>query len=59
MCYVGPLARTISLHDEIGQMKDISDYVSNFIASDWMMGRWRSAEKELVIKELSEKADGM
>ena len=56
---LGPLARTISLHDEAGQMKDISDYVSNFVFSDWMMGRWRSAEKELVVKELSKKADGM
>ena len=54
-----PLARTISLHDEIGQMKDICDYVGNFISSDRMMGRWRSTEKELVVKELSEKADGM
>ena len=56
---LGPLALTISLHDEFGQMKDISDYVSNFVSSDRMMGRWRSAEKELVVKELSKKADGM
>jgi hypothetical protein len=54
-----PLACTLSLHDETGQMKDISDYVSNFVSSDRMMGRWRSAEKELVVKELSEKVDGM
>ena len=56
---LGPLARTISLHDEIGQMKDISDYVSNFVSSDRMIRRWRSTEKELVVKELSKKADGM
>ena len=54
-----PLARTISLHDEIGQEKDICDYVSKFVASDRMMGRWRSAEKELVVEKLSKKADGM
>jgi hypothetical protein len=54
-----PLARCLSLHNEIGQMKDISDYVSNFVSSDRMMGKWRSAEKELVVKELSTKADGM
>ena len=54
-----PLARTISLHDETGQMKDISDYVSNFVSSDRMMRRWRGAEKELVVNELSKKADGM
>ena len=56
---LGPLASVVSLHDEIGQMKDISDYVRNFVSSDRMMGRWRSGEKEMVVKELSEKADGM
>jgi hypothetical protein len=40
-------------------MKDISDYVSNFVSSDQMMGRWQSVEKELVVKELSEKVDRM
>jgi hypothetical protein len=54
-----PLARTISLHDETGQEEDICDYVSNFVSSDRMMGRWRSAERDLVVTELSEKADGM
>ena len=54
-----PLARTVSLHDEIGQKKDISDYVNNFVYSDRMMRRWRSGEKELVVEELSQKVDGM
>ncbi|KAH9031256.1 hypothetical protein EDB84DRAFT_174018 [Lactarius hengduanensis] len=56
---LGSLASTISLHDEIGQKKDISDYVSSVVSSDRMMWRWRNDEKELVIEELSEKADGM
>ena len=56
---LGPLAHTISLHDEIGQKEDISDYVRNFVSSDRMMGRWRSDEKDLVVKELSQRADGM
>jgi hypothetical protein len=56
---LGPIASTVSLHDELGQRKDISDYVSNFVSSDRMMRRWRSAEKDLVVKELSTKADGM
>ena len=56
---IGPLASAVSLHDEIGQQKDISDYVSSFVSSDRMMRRWRSDQKELVVKELSEKADGM
>jgi hypothetical protein len=54
-----PLASTVSLHDEIGQRKDISDYVRNYASSDRMMARWRSAERELVVEELSKKADGM
>jgi hypothetical protein len=56
---LGPLSSSVSLHDEIGQMMDISDYVSDFVSSDRMMARWRSAERELVVKELSRKADGM
>ena len=56
---LGPLARTVSLHDEIGQEKDICDYVRKFVSEDRRMGKWRSFEKELVIKELSERADGM
>ena len=55
-----PLAGgVVSLHDESGQMEDISDYVKEVVSSDKKMGRWRSDEKELVIKEVSEKADGM
>ena len=56
---LGPLASTLSLHDEIGQKNDISDYVSHFVSSDRMMRRWRSDEKGLVVEELSKKADGM
>jgi hypothetical protein len=40
-------------------MKDIFDYVRNVVYSDSMMRRWRSDQKELVIEELSKKADGM
>ena len=55
-----PLASmSLSLHDESGQMKDISNYVTNAVYSDKKMQRWRSDQKELVIEELSEKADGM
>jgi len=57
---LGPLAGSaVSLHDESGQMKDISDYVSNVVYSDRMMRKWRSGEKKLVVEELSKKADGM
>ena len=49
----------VSLHDESGQKEDIAKYVSSFVQSDRRMGRWREEDKELVIKTLSEKADGM
>ncbi len=49
----------MSLHDESGQKEDISNYVSSSVRSDRRMGRWREEDKELVIKTLMEKADGM
>jgi len=49
----------VSLHDEDGQKEDIANYVSSSVHSDRRMGRWREEDKELVIKTLSEKADGM
>jgi hypothetical protein len=49
----------VSLHDESGQKQDIADYVSSFVNSDRRMRRWREEDKDLVIKTLSEKADGM
>ena len=51
--------RPVSLHDESGQQQDITDYVASFVRSDRRMGRWREEDKDLVIKTLSEKADGM
>ena len=57
---LGPLSSMdVSLHDENGQKKDISDYVRNFVYTDKKMARWRPDLRELVIKELSKKADGM
>jgi hypothetical protein len=49
----------VSLHDEIGQNKDIANYISSTVHSDRRMGRWREADRELVIKTLSEKAGCM
>ena len=51
--------RPVSLHDESGQQEDIANYVDSFVHSDRRMGRWREEDKELVIKTLSKKADGM
>ena len=49
----------VSLHDESGQQQDIVDYVTSFVHSDRRMQRWREEDKNLVIKTLSEKVDGM
>jgi hypothetical protein len=49
----------VSLHDETGQKKDIVDYVSAVLGSDRKFERWRKEDKDLVIKTLSDKADGM
>ena len=58
--FLGPLTpRPVSLHDEIGQQNDIAGYVSSFIHSDRRVQRWREEDKDLVIKTLSENADGM
>ena len=51
--------RAVSLHDQSGQQEDISDYVASFVQSDRRMRRWREEDKDLVIRTLSEKADGM
>jgi hypothetical protein len=54
-------SRQVSLHDQSGQKKDIVDYVRSVVYSDseQIMRRWRMEDKELVIKTLSERADGM
>jgi hypothetical protein len=49
----------VSLHDESGQKKDISNYVSSVVYADRKMQSWRDEEKKLVVEELSNKADGM
>jgi hypothetical protein len=49
----------VSLHDQSGQKKDIMDYVSSVVYSDKKMRRWREEDRKLVVKMLSERADGM
>jgi hypothetical protein len=59
---LGSLAsQSVSLEDELGQKKDISDYVRSVVysGSGTFMKRWRKEDKEHVIKTLSERADGM
>jgi hypothetical protein len=54
-------SRQVSLHDQSGQKKDIADFVRSVVYSDseQIMRRWKTEDKELVIKTLSERADGM
>ena len=53
-------SHSISLHDESEQEKDIVKYVESVVHSNARaMKRWRDADKELVIKTLSERANGM
>ena len=55
-----PLAsQQMSLHDERGQKQDIIDYITSVLHSDKKMNRWRDEDKNMVVKKLSEKADGM
>ena len=49
----------ISLHDEIGQKKDITEYINSIVRSDSGMRRWKEEGKQLVVDTLSTKADGM
>jgi hypothetical protein len=49
----------ISLHDEIGQKKDIIEYIDSIVRSDRNMRRWKEEDKQLVVDTLSGKADGM
>ena len=54
-------SRRVSLHDQSGQKEDIADYVRSIVYSnsEQFMGRWRTEDKELVVKTLSERANGM
>ena len=51
--------KKISLHGESGQVQDIVDYIKYIVHTDLKMKGWRTADKELVIKVLTNKVDGM
>jgi hypothetical protein len=51
--------RSISLHDESGQMQDIENYIRSVVNTSRGMRRWRPEHRELVIDVLTKKADGM
>jgi hypothetical protein len=51
----------VSLHDQSGQKEDIADYIRSVVYSNSepIMRRWKKEDKDIVIKMLSERADGM
>jgi hypothetical protein len=53
------VTQQVSLHDESGQKQDINDYVTFVVHSDRRTARWRDGDKDTVIDNLTEKADGM
>ena len=57
-----PLTSTsnrISLHDEDGQKKDVANYITSIVNSDQKITTLREKDKELVVKTLSNRADGV
>ena len=50
---------SVSLHGESGQVQDIIEYVRSFVHTSREMRRWKATDKQLVIDELTNKADGM
>jgi hypothetical protein len=54
---LGP--RSVSLHDESGQMEDIERYIKSVVNKDPKNRRWKTEDKQMVIDVLIQKADGM
>ena len=51
--------RSVSLHDENGQKRDIEEYIKSVINTHPKNRRWKVEHKQLVIDFLTKKADGM
>jgi hypothetical protein len=51
--------RSISLHDERGQMADIEDYIKSVVEKDPRNRKWTAQDKQMVIDVLTRNADGM
>ena len=55
-----PLAfRCVSLETESGQKKDINDYIESIVHTDKKMKSWDPEHRQLVVDDLTKKADGM
>jgi hypothetical protein len=51
--------RSVSIHDESGQMQDIENYIKSTVNSNRKMRRWKLEHRQLVIDTLTKRADGM
>ena len=51
--------RSVSIHDERGQMEDIENYIRFVVDTDPKNRRWKDEDKQLVIDSLTKRADGM
>jgi hypothetical protein len=50
---------SVSLHDEIGQLEDIENYIKSVVNTDPRNRRWTTEDRQLVIDVLTKRADGM
>ena len=51
--------RSVSLHDQSEQNRDIEDYIKSVINTHPKNRKWKPEHKQMVIDVLTEKADGM
>jgi hypothetical protein len=51
--------RSVSLHDESGQVEDINNYIKSVISGDPKNRRWKAEDKQMVIDVLTRNANGM
>jgi len=51
--------RSISLHDERGQMEDIENYIKSVVEKDPRNRKWTAQDRQMVIDVLTRNADGM
>jgi len=51
--------RSISIHNERGQMEDIENYIKSVVNTDPKNRKWKQEDKQMVIDVLTERADGM
>ena len=51
--------RSVSLHDQSEQKRDIEEYIKSVINTHSITRRWRAKHRQLAIDVLTKKADGM